>query len=441
MHKESNTRTKKLYSNVIGSSLFKGINILFSLLIVRFSIQLIGEEKYGIWLALLSFFTLFSAFEVGITSSLRNPITLLFSQKKFEAIRQLVNQGYKALFVIYFGLITLLLLLSFQTELNQLILPKLGNYESFNLTFQLGVTLYFFHFIFYFLHSILLATHYTKYSFLITAIQNGVLLSGLLFCYYLDYTPSLLLFCLWFSSLPLMIWAFSSLFYYRIFNSVRPNLKEIVGRETKVFKGLNKDYLLIQICVLILFSTDNIIIVNFIGSYEVTVYNVTFKYFNILIILFNLILVPYWASFTDAYGKGDKKWILSHMKKLILFWLGIGLLGVLMFVFSKEALKVWIGKELTVSFYLLLFMFVSILLTSWNSIFAYFLNSISKTRLQMKLLLFGAIINIPLSVYLITYFNTAGVIIATCISLLPQAILLPLQYRSLVLKMKQIDGI
>ncbi|MBL4710017.1 MAG: polysaccharide biosynthesis C-terminal domain-containing protein [Flavobacteriales bacterium] len=442
MLSESHSRSKELLNNVLGSGLYKGINILFSLLIVRFSIQIMGEERYGIWLALLSFFTWFSAFEVGVSNSLRNSITHLFSENKFEQIKQLIHKGYKTLFILYFGLISILLILSSQSEFSQLILPEVGNFESFNVTFQWCLVLYFAHFVLFFLHNALLATHHTKYIYLIVAIQNALLLLGLVFCYYWNYTPSLMLFCIWFSSLPLFIWLFSSVYFYNTsFQQFGPKLSEIFDKKVKAFQGLNKNFFIIQFCTLILFSTDNIIIVNYIGSYEVTVYNVTFKYFNLLIILFNLVLLPYWASFTDAYGKGDKVWILRHMKKLMRFSLGIGLLGIVMLIFSPWALKAWIGKELTISLDLLLFMLLSILLTAWNSIFAYFLNSVSRTQLQTKLLVFAALINIPLSIYLIQGYDAAGVIMATCISLFPQAIFLPIEYRSVIQKMSNKDGV
>ena len=153
MLNESHSRSKKLYNNVIGSGLYKGINIFFSLLIVRFSIQIIGEENYGVWLALLSFFTWFSAFEVGVSNSLRNSITLFFSEDKLERIREISHKGYKSLVIIYFGLISTLTLLASQTDLSQFILPESGSYESFNLTFQVCLSLYFIHYIFFFLHN------------------------------------------------------------------------------------------------------------------------------------------------------------------------------------------------------------------------------------------------------------------------------------------------
>jgi len=50
----------------------------------------------------------------------------------------------------------------------------------------------------------------------------------------------------------------------------------------------------------------------------------------------------------------------------------------------------------------------------------------------MYLLVVAALVNIPLSFLLMSYYNSTGVIIATTIVLLPLSIALPFQYRSIV---------
>ena len=50
-------RSRQLFGNVVGSSFYKGINILVGFLLVRYAIEFSDEETYGIWLTLSSFFT------------------------------------------------------------------------------------------------------------------------------------------------------------------------------------------------------------------------------------------------------------------------------------------------------------------------------------------------------------------------------------------------
>ena len=60
----------------------------------------------------------------------------------------------------------------------------------------------------------------------------------------------------------------------------------------------------------------------------------------------------------------------------------------------------------------------------WNNIFATYVNGISRLRVQLVTATVGAILNIPLSILFVRFFDlgVAGVAIATCVSLLPSAV-------------------
>jgi len=108
--------------------------------------------------------------------------------------------------------------------------------------------------------------------------------------------------------------------------------------------------------------------------------------------------------------------------------------GIALLLVSNFAYNIWIGKTISMSFYLSLFMLLSILLTAWNSIFAYYLNSISEVKSQTVLSVISAGINIPLSLWLVDVYGAKGVIISTCISLLPLAVVFPIQTFQIIKK-------
>ena len=431
-------RSNKLLQSVLGSSFFKGIGILFNLLLVRYSIGFIGAEKYGTWLTLLSFFTWFSAFEVGVSSSLRNRITPLFSDKKHLEIKRLIEKGYLALSCIYIPLILILVFLSYFLPISSLFTATNDNSSDIQLIFQVSLLLYFLHFITFFLNTVLLATHRAESTYLITATQNGLLLFGVILFKYLNLTPSLLLFCGWFSIAPFIVWLMSGVTFFKTsLKSIKPEWNNLKLDLRTIFKGINKNFFVMQICTLVIFSTDNIIVLNYLSGTEVAKYNVAFKYFNIIVILFNLVLVPYWASFSEAAHKKNTKWIKKNIKRLIFLWISMLVLGSIMIILSPLAYQYWIGQSLEITISLSIAMCLSFLLTTWNNIFSYFLNSISKTKVQSIVILISALINIPLSILLINYYNSTGVIIATCISLIPLSIALPLHYRFVINKMEK----
>ena len=70
-----------------------------------------------------------------------------------------------------------------------------------------------------------------------------------------------------------------------------------------------------------------------------------------------------------------------------------------------------------------------VLVRVYGSIYMYFLNAIGKIKLQLWLYVFGAIINIPLSIFLVKQFNlgSSGVILGTVVSIISLSIVLPIQ--------------
>jgi Na+-driven multidrug efflux pump len=65
--------------------------------------------------------------------------------------------------------------------------------------------------------------------------------------------------------------------------------------------------------------------------------------------------------------------------------------------------------------------------STWNNIYAMFLNGINETRLQLYMAVIAMIINIPLAIYFVKWLGLglSGVVLATVISLSPPALALP----------------
>jgi O-antigen/teichoic acid export membrane protein len=428
MNAENAGITEKLKRNVYGSIVYKGIDVVFNFLLVRYAIQFFGSENYGIWVTILSFFAWFSVIEFGVSSSFRNRLTQYFADKKYDQIRAWIGMGYRATTIIYLVAIIVFLIIY-----NLVAYPFDQFDDNFNLVFQLSFVLYMVHYMLFFLQTVLLATHHAQTTYIISAVQKGVLLFGIIFFINFNVTPSLSFICLWFSAIPLFVWIIASLFSYQSFlKPLKPKLGQIFNRKNRPFSHIQRAFFIIQISILIIYSTDKIIIMNVLSGDDVTNYDIAFKYFNILIILFNIVLLPYWSSFTEAEHKKDIYWIKKNVRRLILLWLGITALSICMLFVSNYAYELWIGAPVDIPLKLSIFMGLSILITCWNNIFSYFLNSIAKTKRQMYFLVVSALINVPLSFYLLDEFGITGVIVATSIVLLPLSIALPLQYRSII---------
>jgi O-antigen/teichoic acid export membrane protein len=73
-----------------------------------------------------------------------------------------------------------------------------------------------------------------------------------------------------------------------------------------------------------------------------------------------------------------------------------------------------------------------VILNAWCAIFSHFLNGVGKIKLQLYSGAFGALINIPLSIYLGKHLGIYGVVLSTTILAVISAIWSPIQYLKLI---------
>jgi O-antigen/teichoic acid export membrane protein len=183
-------------------------------------------------------------------------------------------------------------------------------------------------------------------------------------------------------------------------------------------------------------SATNFIIAQFYSPAEVTVYNIAFKYFSLVIMFWGIIQAPVWSAITDAFQLNDYEWIRNLMKKMnYLAVAGVIILGV-MLVLADMAYYYWVGGKIQVPFSLSAALAVDTLIFVIFSPYALFLNGVSKIHLNTILVIFQSVIYIPLAYYFAKtlHIGVAGIIIAALVCELPLRISQPLQYYKIINK-------
>jgi O-antigen/teichoic acid export membrane protein len=92
----------------------------------------------------------------------------------------------------------------------------------------------------------------------------------------------------------------------------------------------------------------------------------------------------------------------------------VGLIA-LMLVISQTVYHIWIGPEVVIPFSLSLAVAIFTSLQICGSIFLQFVNGISKVTLQLYIVLFTSLVNIPLAFYLGRQFGVWGVVLSSII--------------------------
>ena len=204
------------------------------------------------------------------------------------------------------------------------------------------------------------------------------------------------------SSIPVFVLLLASVFFYNgAYKYYRPSIGYVEFKYFKQLVSLGWRFFIIQIAVIVLFTTDNMIITQLYEPAEVTPYNIALRYFSIITMIFAIIRTPFWSAYTEAYFKNDFIWIRNSIRKLIyIFAMLVGFVVIMLFL-SSFVYKIWIGKEINIPFKLSIGMAIFVILISWNGIFSSFMNGIGKIRLSLYIAIAQMIINIPLSVLFI----------------------------------------
>lgn len=412
----------------------KGLNICIGLFLVPITIDYLNPTNYGIWVTLTSLVAWFSFFDVGFGHGLRNRFAEAIAKGEHELAKTYVSTTYAIVFII----ITVFLIVFYFLNLyidwsvilnsgnNILLTRELGNlaiviFTSFGITFVLNLIVV-----------ILNANQQVALSSTIDLV--GKVLS-LLAIYILTLTAESSLFTLGlvYSSISPLVLLISSIFFfngrYRLY---RPSIKTVDFSKANDLFFIGAKFFLIQIAGILLYQTNNMIITHLFGPAMVTAYNVSFKYFSVLMMGWMIVIGPFWSAITEAWVNRDLNWIKNSMKKLILSWVIVLVIGFVMLMFSDRVFKFWINENFTVPFRVSMLTLGWVLINTWNGIFSQFLNGVGKIKLQMVIGIIVAIINVPLAIVLGKILGIEGVLLANVLLSLVTVIIYPIQYSRLI---------
>lgn len=425
----SNTRTTNYKKQVSYSFIYKILSVFFSFLIVRFMLQYLGIELYGVWSVLLVLISWIIFFDFGIANGIKNKVSQSLANDDILSARQYISTGYIALFIFVLVIYLLFFIISFSINWQQIFnIYSISNKELLNLM-QIVILLLLLNFVLSIISAIFNAIQKSSLVVLNQFISQIISFFFVLFLNYFTDTSIVLLGGTYASSL-LISNIILSIWFYSKNHDLMPSVKYFEFSKLKSIVSLGTTFFILQLTILIILSTDKFIITQLLGPAEVSRYDILFKYFSAIGILHSIINAPLWSIYTEAYEKNDYIWISNTIKRMIKIFILYFFLSIVMIILGDFIINIWISNNLinfTLSNYI--YMAVLTLLLAWHTIFSYFTNGINKTKIQLYTTLIGATINIPLSIFFINYldFGLNGVLLATSISLIIFGIAGPIQ--------------
>lgn len=393
-------RTVIVKKNIMASLFIKGISIIISLLLVPITLGYVSNEMYGIWLTLSSVMLWLNFFDVGFTLGLKNKLAEAIALGEWNRGKMLVSTTYLMMFIIFVPLCAVLELcvplINWSAFLN---VNPIYNNEITNTLYVL-VAFFCVQMISNVLSAVAAAFQKVAFSSLFPVIGNimSLIIIWVLtkFC-----PPSLVSLAFAISAMPVIVLVTASIFLYsNQFHKVSPNLKTINIHYVKDLFSLGARFFLIQIQFVVLYQCTNVLISNVSGPQEVTSYNIAYKYLNVGMMVFSIVLAPLWPAFTDAYTQKDFSWMQRVYRKMLQFYTISVFVMFLMLAVSPLVYQLWIGDKADISWLLTSLVCLYMIVHNWDSLQVNLINGVGTVKLQTYVTLIGLILHIPLSFFL-----------------------------------------
>ncbi|MCF8245309.1 MAG: oligosaccharide flippase family protein [Saprospiraceae bacterium] len=427
-------RTVRAKKNVILSVVYKGIGMLTGFLYFPLSLEYLGVAKFGLFLTLVSVLDWFAELDIGITNGLRNKLGAAIAEGDDEKARGYVSTACFALGSIFSGIAVIFVAVCFVLPWSDWLQaePQLNQEIAILAALMFGalainmVSAIIFQ-VFYALQRMAMVDFYN----LLSKVLFLLVIVGLI--YFTE--DSLVLFgtakALTFALVPLSV----GIYYFRgELWRFRPSYRLVKMSLFQDLFSLGVQFFVIRLSMIVIHQTNNLLIAHFVSLDEVPKYEAAYKYLSIFLLLFIILTNQLWAATVEAYQKGDIEWVKNTLRSTMKIWVGTLVLSLLMIAVAPLVFDFWLQGKLKIEVAMTVSVAVSIAITTWVNMFNLVLNGTGKIRLQMYGWIFAGLMNIPISIFFANTLGmgSVGIVLGTVVSLVPTAILSPLQVRKIL---------
>ena len=314
MSEKSSFRSRNYFKQLKSSFIFKVLAILASFLVIPVMIQYLGHEKYGVWSTLLSILSWIVMFDIGIGNGLRNKLSESIAKNEYIKAREYISTTYAAIAYVAILVGFIFAIISEWINWSRVFNTETVSREMLAVIVNVSMFFVLINFVFATVNQILNALQKTNITVFNQFLAN---LFSLFFVFVLskntdgklEYIAIVFGLSILFSNMLVSFW------FYRRNVIYRPAIHLIKKERLFETLSLGSQFFIIQIAVIVLFTTDRLIISQLLGPEYVTPYDVVFKLFSVVTIFHGIIVAPLWNSYSDAYHRNDYTWMQGMMKR------------------------------------------------------------------------------------------------------------------------------
>ena len=409
-------RSKLAKKQILYSFFVKGISVVIGLMFVPLLLNYLDADRYGIWLTLISIVGWFTFFDAGLGNGLRNRLTEALAQGEQQLAKEYVSTTYAIVSIIFIVVLIVFYCVNPFLHWNEILNTSRVPAKELSLLALIVFTFFLLKFIFNLIGIILMADQRPALNNAFGPIGNVI---SLILIYILSLTMKGALVIMGFvlSIVPVIVLLIATFVLFRKrYRYLTPSIKNIKWKHSHSLLGLGVKFFLLQIASIILFTSSNMIITQILGPEQVAVYNIAFKYFQVPVMLYAIIMTPIWSAVTDAYTRKDFAWLKNTLIKLNKFSLLVFAGIIFMLIASPYVFPFWVGKKINIPFTVSATMALYATINIFLSPYSQYINGMGKLYVATRLVFFIFIFYIPLAILLAkSPLQLAGVMLATCI--------------------------
>lgn len=420
------------YKAISGLSLFVSIPVL---------IHYLGQTNYGVWVLVFTLFQWVLLMDFGLSSVLKTKIPELNHSENSSLINAYIKSTYVICCFIALGIFLLFSIVFLLFDVRSLL----------NILFESSfVTKLFLLNVFFFCMNFILNTH----KALFVSVHKGKFAEQSIAVNQLVFLLSLIILLFLFPELK----AESKLYLISCINGIVCIIVNVLYTlylfKTEKFSLFTKEktpknylnsiytlgfkYMIIQVGMLFLFSSDNYILAYFFGPKEIVPYEIVTKYFQFPLMILMAGMAPLWSLFTKNYLEKNETWLKMSFRKFNYFY-AVVLIGIFFCVLiAKPIMKIWIGNNFIVPPFLLITVAIMTSLRIFTTFYSYFFNGIGNLRSYLLLLAMSVLLKIPLSYLFIKLdFGISSVVLSSATCLMVWSIVQPIEAYKIVSNLKK----
>ena len=385
-------RSAIVIKNSMATALMKVAVLLCSLVMVPITLNYLNAENYGIWMAMTSILYWFAFFDVGLGNGMRNYLSEAISRQDYIKARYYFSTAIFLLAIIAVLIGILSIIIIFQLDLNHIFNTHIMSNKSLAYIMVVAISFSLIQFVAKNVGMVYIAMQ--RYAINDFIVFIGQLISTIIVYIITKTTESHLIYIvIAITSIPALVFILASIPLLKQHPQLKPSIKSIDFASAKKIIGKGLGFFIIQITsCLVIFGSANILISHYCGPEQVTVYNISYKLFNILIIIYTIIISPLWNAYTDASVKNDYAWIRKIFKKSIYLWAASLLLGLLMLLISGWFFKKWVGNSVDIPLGVSISILIYVCMFNFNNCVTGRGGGGDKVKIQMRRSILGTII-------------------------------------------------